>query len=227
MPRPRPIFTACSALSLLLCVAVCVASAWGWWRSSPADVAVTGWRTREPNRELADADRVRLWGVGYFRGSLHVAWETHDVPRWQRYVLTDFLWTRSIAAGRLGRLGVHRLDLDGYDLACPAPLAIAATALLPAAWLRRWWRRWQHDARAAAGCCIECGYDLRASLSGLCPECGSAPAEDPEPAGRWLHGRAQRPAAREAAATARGSAAGDCRDGAAAHDEKTQGEVTQ
>jgi hypothetical protein len=31
----------------------------------------------------------------------------------------------------------------------------------------------QHlHAKRAAGCCIECGYDLRMNNSGICPECG-------------------------------------------------------
>jgi hypothetical protein len=45
----------------------------------------------------------------------------------------------------------------------------AAFGILPAGRLvrRRRWRRWQ-----AAGRCRSCGYDLRGSASGVCPECG-------------------------------------------------------
>lgn len=40
--------------------------------------------------------------------------------------------------------------------------------------------------RLAEGLCVHCGYDLRGSaaaagVSGLCPECGKAPFESPDP----------------------------------------------
>lgn len=40
--------------------------------------------------------------------------------------------------------------------------------------------------RLAEGLCVHCGYDLRgttgaAGVSGLCPECGKAPFESPDP----------------------------------------------
>jgi hypothetical protein len=38
---------------------------------------------------------------------------------------------------------------------------------LPAMWL------WYVDGRGAAGACARCGYDLSATASGVCPECGA------------------------------------------------------
>jgi len=32
---------------------------------------------------------------------------------------------------------------------------------------------------ARAGCCAECGYDLRGNVSGRCPECGTDVADEP------------------------------------------------
>ena len=43
---------------------------------------------------------------------------------------------------------------------------------LPAIWLRRWRKR---RATVRAGCCVICGYDLRATPD-RCPECGEVPA---------------------------------------------------
>lgn len=48
--------------------------------------------------------------------------------------------------------------------------SVAAGSLL--VWRRRrWW---------PVGCCQTCGYDLQGSESGLCPECGTARAQDVE-----------------------------------------------
>jgi len=43
--------------------------------------------------------------------------------------------------------------------------------LIDAIWVYLQYRRWKSRQRFPVGCCVKCGYDLRAS-SGSCPECG-------------------------------------------------------
>jgi hypothetical protein len=66
-----------------------------------------------------------------------------------------------------------RLQLRQYGL--PHWGAMAAAALLPAAW---WRARARRQRRIARGLCVTCGYDLRASPD-RCPECGAVPARLP------------------------------------------------
>jgi hypothetical protein len=46
---------------------------------------------------------------------------------------------------------------------------LAAIAAVPAAV-----SGWRRSRRPAPGCCSYCGYDLKGSLGGACPECGQA-----------------------------------------------------
>src|SRR4051812_11937062 len=52
-------------------------------------------------------------------------------------------------------------------------VCVLLAAVLPARWVLRERRRKVRAARAIAGCCTVCGYDLRGSPA-RCPECGAA-----------------------------------------------------
>jgi hypothetical protein len=67
-----------------------------------------------------------------------------------------------------GRQTWWNLWIDGW-----APAVV--TALLPAAWVWRAIRRRRRRRTVAAGCCANCGYDLRATPD-RCPECGAIPS---------------------------------------------------
>ncbi len=59
----------------------------------------------------------------------------------------------------------------------PHWLTIWPALLLPLIWTTRRGVQWRRERRRRnAGCCVRCGYDLRATPE-RCPECGHVPAE--------------------------------------------------
>jgi hypothetical protein len=163
----RHLFTLCSAVSLVLCVAIVVMWVRSAWRCdyisrvepTASTWFVLGW----------DSNRSRMgfnWGsvpANPASGS-HVTWFCVSKPAialyvtgWQRY---GWEYAATVNGQHVIRyLAVH----DGW-------LAMLTFAL-PAARFLSWWRR---HCRVRANRCAKCGYDLRASPD-RCPECG-APA---------------------------------------------------
>ena len=70
------------------------------------------------------------------------------------------------------------LAYHNHRILCSGPCEILATpfALPSLTWAVLAYRREQRRKRIAAGRCVACGYDLRAS-KGRCPECGAASVE--------------------------------------------------
>ncbi|MDQ3149235.1 MAG: hypothetical protein M3Q38_04840 [Chloroflexota bacterium] len=186
----RHLFTLCSALSLVLCVAVCVL----WVRSYSATargVLVLGGCTFEL-RQYRGSVRVWWiaddWGMPTFARSFEIMQTRHGTRFYEdehgNPVRADGAWDRDWRSMLLP--GSHTRQMGGMavwwgefqtDAAHPSAVlqmhhgllaGLCATPMLLAAArvLRR--RR-----RSTLGLCLQCGYDLRAS-PGRCPECGAA-----------------------------------------------------
>jgi hypothetical protein len=195
----RRLLNLLTALSLLLCVALCVL----WVRSYfVTDRLFHSWfATRGPWTDwVQDEVQVGRGGVGFGR---IVQAETSDDyrPRMEALLLRAggrplFHEGRAPAYPDLKVTGTRPRAGFGYDtfenMPDPARHNWGAQVVVPlwavVPWLAalpawRGLRRWRRGRRYGAGMCQRCGYDLRAS-PGRCPECGAAPSRtEPRAAG--------------------------------------------
>jgi hypothetical protein len=181
-----------TALSLLLCVAVCVlwVRSYGLWES----VSRSESRSRTGGMTYAhrslNSSSGRVWFHGGW-GRLTRAEPAREEEDWRSGPSPrDGEWTYAVLPPRVPNAGLEFLGFhfirardraaDGVGtgvlwVGVPHALPAALAMLLPAArawsWLRRHRRRWR-------GTCAACGYDLRAT-PGRCPECGKAAATQP------------------------------------------------
>ena len=72
-------------------------------------------------------------------------------------------------------------DFAGRLIQIPCAYLVAVSMVLPITWFRSWRRRCRIAARARAGRCARCGYDLTGNVSGVCPECGTPVSALPSP----------------------------------------------
>jgi hypothetical protein len=178
-----------AAVSLLLC-AVTLAI-WPWsYIQAPAVWLHTG----VPS---GPAGHAVTWGVAVVRGQVRVTREVDFEPPPRTRYRSGFLDPPPSFDGPRDLAhtptpcseGIHNLDdyfgfylkyraysgvgtsgwLEvGPYLAWPSWLQAAVLAIAPILWLRRQQRL---AARPRPGCCLNCGYDLRATPE-RCPECG-------------------------------------------------------
>ncbi len=173
----RQLFTLCSAVSLVLSVAVCVL----WVRSRSGDVtppvAVNG----------------RCVQVYTYHGAAHLYWSWSTPPegtllldQWEKTTVSDPHRTFDGLFGIAPSLCLQLASVESCDDAADptigtgftyvhVPLWMPATVvmLLPLVWV---WPRLRARAQWSAGHCTSCGYDLRGSPE-RCPECGTAGAQ--------------------------------------------------
>jgi len=175
----RSLFTLCAAVSLVLCVAACVL-----WVRSGVRGEVRAWRDADcagcfstlrsaagyiqytrseypfPVPEAMQAGHYTYDQPGQGLVSFAQAGDTHlQLPGFR---FDDF-------AGSVTPVGIVKFRAAKLHYG----VALLATGPLASAWLLTAGRR---RARARAGLCLACGYDLRASAE-RCPECGAAAAE--------------------------------------------------
>ena len=193
----RRLFTLCSALSLLLFLAVCTLWARSCWRHD----SVT-WYGSHPSGVIGVGDcYVGIqWGGGVV--SLYVLqpdvggaaeperWRWSSAPEtdtvhYRRFVLhrgPDTLWWR------LGFSRDYSFTREGGRVTqwmanyyAHFGVLTISTAVLPASWLGfRLAGRLKRRSAGQYGLCPACGYDLRAT-PGRCPECGAATANPAGP----------------------------------------------
>ena len=181
----RRLFTLCSTVSLLLCVAVCVL----WVRSHRVRDELA-WVDRHtlPHGSLSRQTRS---GIVVERGEVSVGhssrtWDSDSMPMENE---PDFSWTAEPTGGppltitglsvwrRMG-FAYHRdlskmgtfYTFDSREVVFPFWGLALVLAALPVAFAGS---RVRTSSRRRRSLCPSCGYDLRAS-PGRCPECGAA-----------------------------------------------------
>jgi len=153
----RRLFNASSLVSLLLVVAVSALSALSYSIPAGASRSFPNWR-----------------GGFALRGGEFVLWRqaaarSADLDAFRSYV-TPPRWERAGVVFRKGNASGVRW----WDLRVPSAWVALASCLLPVAWLLAAWREAKRRRRRIVrSLCANCGYDLRGSTTGVCPECGT------------------------------------------------------
>jgi hypothetical protein len=169
------LFHLAAGLSLLLCLAA--VGLWGWGRSadlwvrrvtplssqslavSRGELRVAASRTFDPLNRYPDPV---------------LGWACRTDPDWD--VLAGVGKSFPNARPPIAGFFFGHSQVNGVDRTLtlmPMWFVVALFAILPLAAGVRHVRRRRRARRLAAGCCIACGYDLRATPE-RCPECGRA-----------------------------------------------------
>jgi hypothetical protein len=182
----RHLFTLCSAVSLVMFLAVCVLWVRTYdveeaWHSAPR-LPPAGERLfpNSPHNEFVSQHAVatrpgqiqfarrdlplyNAFPSGYARAT--TPWQFYQSFGQARFGGFDFTWKPPV---QIVERFYSRRDWGYRGVTVPLWLATILLLIFPVAWLRAMWKRRRDHL---LGLCPHCGYDLRASPD-RCPECG-------------------------------------------------------
>jgi hypothetical protein len=171
----RRLFTLLSALSLLLCLGTWALWLWASYTHAAEEITWGSGRhvivhvTTEMGRLTVWVERSDEPAEDFPKSLKGFHWsETESILNPDNFGV----WETSDSRFHRGGFG-YATSEDGHIRFVMIPLAamVLATALIPAVFAVRRWRRGRN---CAAGRCLACGYDLRATPD-RCPECGVVP----------------------------------------------------
>ena len=170
----RRLFTLCSAVSLVLCLALLTLLVRSyWWQDD-----LTHYRFSGPvmfQGEMHDHFGLdfRVWvKKGRFAGMYRGEATGFYYPGVGSKSAWDLTMYRARGAGSTDPLGLYRAR-GAWWLVFYLWMPVVPFGILPSFWLRSSMRSRRGRLRRQAGLCHSCGYDIRATPA-RCPECGAA-----------------------------------------------------